>query len=254
MRMVRWQIPVGVCVLALSMGAALVQAEENAQQVIDKLKSKAESAQSASADMQMTTTMMGQNITMKGTMLFQAPKKNRMEIDMSLGNMKMQQTIVSDGKTVWTYQPTMKMVSKIDLEKVIAATGVDKAGQQASSDITSPFGAFKPDTVKLLGAEELGGVKTEVFEGMPQTAELPNMPFKFSKMKIWVGADDGLLRKMVWFDENAKEMMSQTYDNIQTGIDIPASKFEFTPPVGVQVMDMTEGTINMIKSMKKTEK
>lgn len=254
MRMVRWQIPVGVCVLTLSLGAALLQAEESVQQVIDKLKGKAESAQSASADLQMTMTMMGQNITMRGKMLFQAPKKNRMEIDMDLGNMKMQQTVVSDGKTVWTYQPMIKMVSKIDLEKVIAATGVDKAGQQASSDITKPFGSLKPDTVKLLGTEELDGVKAVVFEGMPQTGELPNMPFKFSKMKIWVRADDGLLHKMVWFDENGKEIMSQTCVNIQTGIDIPASKFEFTPPEGVQVMDMTEGTINVIKSMKMTDK
>lgn len=68
-------------------------------------------------------------------------------------------------------------------------------------------------------------------------------------MEIWIGADDGVLRKMIMLDKEGKEMMSQSYTNIQLGIEVADSQFEFTPPEGSQVVDMTEGTIGMMKEI-----
>ncbi len=64
------------------------------------------------------------------------------------------------------------------------------------------------------------------------------------------GAEDGVVRKMIMFNEEGKEMMSQSYTNIQLNIEVADSQFEFTPPEGIQTVDMTEGTINMMKEMK----
>ena len=44
--------------------------------------------------------------------------------------------------------------------------------------------------------------------------------------------------------------MTQSYSNIQTNVEMDDSLFEFTPPEGAQIMDMTEPTINMMKQMK----
>ncbi|NLY02782.1 MAG: outer membrane lipoprotein carrier protein LolA [Rhodopirellula sp.] len=246
----RCYLSLGIGVLALTLPPTNLRAEETAEQVIEKLKSKVESVETGRADLKMATTMMGRKINMEGDVVFAKPGKMRMKISTDLGMMKMDQIIVSDGATIWTYQPTMKMVSKIDVAKLAAATGKEDAAQQQSGDITQPLKGLQPDSIKLLRTEESDGAKTYVFEGSPQTAGMSKVPFQPAKMQVWVGAEDGVLHKMVMLDEKDNEMLSQTYENIKLGIDVPAGTFEFTPPEGVQVMDMTEGTINMIKTMK----
>lgn len=249
----RWYVPAGLCVAVVAM-TSLLQAEETAQEAIEQLKSKAKSVESGSADLKITTTMMGQQVAMDGKLLFESPDKIHMDIDMSMGSMKMEQVTVSNGNTVWTYQPMMKMVSKIDLEKVAAATGIKRAGQQNSGEIAKPFAGLEPDSIKLVGSREIDGAKADLFEGKPQMANMPNMPFKFAKVEILVGAEDGLLHQMTMLDQDGKPVMSETYSNIKTNVQIPAGTFEFTPPQGVQVMDMTEGTTAMIKAMQEEKK
>jgi outer membrane lipoprotein-sorting protein len=248
----RCYLPVGISLLTLVMGGGFLRAEETSEQVLAELKGKAESVESLSADMEMTTTMMGRKITMEGTMLFKKPRKTYVDMSVDMGVMKLQQIVISDGETVWNYQPTLKMASKIDVEKVIAATGIEKAGQN-TSDITQPFQGLQPESIKLVDTKELDGRKVYVFEGKPQMAEMPQIPFKPAKIQVWVGDETGLLRKVVMLNEEGNEMMTQAYDNIQLNVEVPEDKFQFTPPEGVQVMELTEGTINMMKSMNKAE-
>ena len=248
----RWCMLVGLAVIVLSAWGERLRAEEEPEEIVARLKSKAESVQSGRADLKMTMSMMGQKVSMSGTMLFQKPRRSRTEITMNLGALKLEQIVIADGTTVWTYQPTMKMVTRIDLQKLTAATGMEKAAQK-NSDIAQPFQGLQSESIRLLRTEEKDGKKVYVLEGTPDTSELPDFPFKPAKIQIWVGDESGLLQKMVMLDAQGNEMMSQIYENIEVNVDVPAEQFEFTPPEGVQVMDMTEGTINMLKTMKKPE-
>jgi outer membrane lipoprotein-sorting protein len=169
-----------------------------------------------------------------------------------MGTMKMEQIHISDGKTAWMYQPMMKMLAKVDLEKVAAETQDDSAGQK-SMDISSPLEGLKEESISYVRTEDVNDEKFHIFRGCPRAAQVQQMPFGLSQMEIWIGAKNGLLRKMLMLNEKGKEMMSQSYSNIQTNVKIDDSRFKFTPPEGAQVMDMTEMTINMIKQMKEKQ-
>ena len=100
----------------------------------------------------------------------------------------------------------------------------------------------------------IGEMKALVFKGLPRKSEMGEMTFTPAEIEMWIGADDGLVRKMTLFNEEGKEMMTHSYMNVEINTEVNDSQFEFTPPEGTQVMDMTEGTINMIKEMKESVK
>jgi outer membrane lipoprotein-sorting protein len=197
---------------------------------------------------------MGQAMTSKGRMILRKPDRTYTEMETDMGVMKMKQIMVSDGKWMWMHQPAMNMITKIDMAKLAAATkGAPGAAPAATggADLTKPLLMFDQATVKLLRTDTLEGTDVYVFEGeMPKGAVgAPQMqiPFLPAKMQAWVSAGDGLLRKMVMLDKEGKETMTQTYSNIVLNKDYPDSQFQFTPPAGAQVMDMTEGALNMMK-------
>ncbi len=66
-----------------------------------------------------------------------------------MGAMEMKQIMISDGKTTWTYQPNMKMVQKMDLEKIIAETGNDTG--QKNGDPSNPFQSLNREASLMFG-------------------------------------------------------------------------------------------------------
>ena len=162
-----------------------------------------------------------------------------------MGTMEIKQIMISDGKTTWTYQPNMKMVQKMDLEKIIAETGIDTG--QKDGDLSHPFQSLNHEGIAYVRTDKIDDKDVYIFQGIPEVTGTENVPFIPAKIEIGIDVDNGMLSKMVMFNEKGKEMMSQSYSNVQLNANIPDSEFEFTPPEGVQVMDMTEGTINMMK-------
>ncbi len=75
---------------------------------------------------------------------------------------------------------------------------------------------------------------------------VPTMP---DSAKVWISTKDGLPRKMVFHTPTGEEMMSQEFRNVEVNPTLDPSLFEFTPPEGVQVTDMTDGIINMLATM-----
>jgi outer membrane lipoprotein-sorting protein len=247
MSVTHWCLPAALAVLIT--GGGLLQAAETPEQIIADLTEKAEAVETVRAHLTMTMAMMGQKMTMTGPVLVAKPRRSRIETSMDLGRMKMEQIVISDGSTIWTYQPTLKMVHKIDAEKVAAATGMDDAAQ-TGGDIMQPLRGLEPKSIKLLRTEQIDEANAYVLEGSPRVANMPQLPFRPERIRIWIEADHGLLRKVVMFDAEGAEMMSQNYDNIEVNVDVPDEKFQFTPPEGVQVLDMTEGVINMLRGLK----
>ena len=231
-------------------GDGFLAAEETTEQRIASLEAKAGTVSSLQADMSMAMDMMGKNMVSNGTVYFKKPRMSLVETETDMGTMKMKQIMVSDGETVWTYQPSMKMAVRIDLKRVIAAAGDESAGDRTGGDVTKPFNGFERETISFIRNDKLDEKDVYVFQGVPGKKNMEKMPVRVTKIETWVGADDGLVRKAILFGEDGKEIMSQTYSNIRINVEIDNSLFVFTPPEGAQVMDMTEGTINMMKEMK----
>jgi outer membrane lipoprotein-sorting protein len=198
----------------------------------------------------MAMEMMGQRVVTTGTCLFKKPNKMRLETVMDMGAMKLEQTQISNGKEVWTYQPKMNMANKIDMAKVGSAIPGAGGPGGGANDISKPFQGLRPDSIALVRTEDLEGKKAYVFAGVPGEPNLPKMPFDLAKVEVWIGADDGLVHRVTMLNTQGKEIMSRTYSNIQVNVEAADSLFEFTPPPGVQVMDMTEATLSMMKTMK----
>ena len=245
----RWWIVSILLVLTLVLGCGLPRTSKTKEEIMAEVEDRAATVDSYRADLTMTMEMMGEEMITQGKMVFKKPNRSRMEMVMDMGTMKMKQVVVSNGQTAWTYQPEMKMVTKINLEKIAAETK-QGVGKQMAGDISKPFQVFQRESISYIRTGKMDGGKVYVFQGVPKTAEMQQTPFAPAKMEMWIGVDDGLLRKMIMFNEKGKETMSQSYTNIELNMEVADSQFEFTPPEGVQVTDMTEGTLNMIKQMK----
>jgi len=236
-----------IVVLFISTGFAI--ADQKTEELMSKIQAKAKTINSYRADLTMNMEMMGQKIVYTGNLSFKKPHKSKMEINGKIGPMDMKQIIISDGKMAWTYQPNMNMVQKIDLEKIIAETGDNS--KQKNGDPSNPFQSLKRDSIIYIRTEKIDDKDVYLFQGVPEIQDTQDISLIPEKVEIGIYADNGMLSKMVMFNKEGKEMMSQVYSNIRLNLEIPDSEFEFTPPEGVQVMDMTEGTIETMKQMQK---
>ena len=123
-----------------------------------------------------------------------------------------------------------------------------------NADITKPFSQFPEANIKYIEEKktDMGPVyaleaRPDMGNMMPPNASGPNMlP---DKMIFWINADTGLPQKIIMKGKDGATMMEQTYSNFRINVDIADSEFKFKPPEGVQVMDMTEGAVNMMQQM-----
>lgn len=241
-------------VAGLALGLALttaLAADNGFDEAVAAIGAKAAQVRSYQADLSVNISMMGQTMVSTGRMVFRSPDLSYTEMETDVGAMKMKQIMVSDGKWMWVHQPAMNMIMKIDMARVAAETkgarppGVANAG---NTDLTKPLQMLDPATAKLLRTETLDGVQAYVFEGTPpQGVARMQGPFMPARVQVWVGVADGLTRKVAMLDKEGKEAMTQTFSNLVINKDYPDAQFRFTPPPGAQVMDMTEGTLNMLR-------
>jgi len=130
------------------------------------------------------------------------------------------QTIVTDGSTSWSYTPGKKQVV-IDYYKETGNTfSPNKYLFQYPENFYSD----------LTGTEKLNGKDVYVLSLKPRESGY------VKSAKLWVGKDDWIIKKIYILTDES----SSTYSikNIQTNIGVSNSKFTFTPPEGVEVIDM----------------
>jgi outer membrane lipoprotein-sorting protein len=246
----RMLLLVGCVCLAFSVAAlGEDKAPDKAQAVIKK----AESVKSYHQNSKMSMNMMGNQMEITGEMWVHDGKM-RMEMTMPPGNMK--QIIVSDGALTYTYMPAMNMVQKMDMKKIREALGADaakKIGGPVAGNDADPFQGLDKSSITYVGSEELNGEKVDVIEGAVAADKdaMKDMPMMPEKARYWVATSDGMPRKMVFFGKDGQEMLSQEFSNVTVDPKMDESLFVFKAPEGAQVMDMTDGVINMYNEMQK---
>lgn len=235
---------------------ALAQLDAKTLEMMEKLSQKAGEIETYKVDMKIETQMMGQDTAIDGSMAFKKPDK--MHVVSTTGMMgDMKQETYSAGNIVWTYLPAMNMATRIDMSQ-IKEQAPALGGMQKTGNIAKPFEGLPKDGIKYIEKKTVDGVDVYVFESVlpttPQSSPDQPMPSLLpGKMVLWLNAETGLPHKILMLGRDDAVMMVQTYSNYRINIPIEDSEFEFTPPEGVQVMDMTQGTINMMKQMQGTQ-
>ena len=84
----------------------------------------------------------------------------------------------------------------------------------------------------VLGRERLGRTPTAILKVTPrQESSL------IVSMKIWVGENDWLIRK-VEIEEVGRKQTTYTVRDVAVDIGIPDARFTFQPPEGAEIVDL----------------
>lgn len=148
--------------------------------------------------------------------LYIVRKKNQLRLEQA------DQTIVSDGKAVWTYIPVNQQV-------IVTPAEASKAGVRPDEFL---FFYTNQYTHTLIGEETIGGVVHYELHLKSNTV-LADFP----ELRIWVDGKDWLTRKVVYKDDMGSETTVR-FSQISINPSIPADTFTMMPPEGVEVVDL----------------
>lgn len=233
---IRWMGAVSAGLLWVS-GVA---ADETADRLTEA-RLKAGEVKSYQAEFTLTVIEENQTpTTLKGTVWYQRPDKRRIEFAPPVTE-DVAELVVSNGAFEWQYFPTTQAVYKTDWAAVqsagVAADALELRG------LHQPFIDTKPETIRLVTTKADGPETLYVFEAEPAATLAAEAPFAPGRLRIEVGAEDGLTRRLTMTDAQGREVLVQQYTAIQVNVPVAASQFEFTPPVGARVEDISKERI-----------
>lgn len=136
---------------------------------------------------------------------------------------------ISDGEFVYTLQEGMgrRSASKGRVDPSRAMFG-DKAFLENLQ---------RDYNLKLLADDHVDGVPAWVIEATPKDPERSPV----GRMSHYFLKDNGLWVKAIGRDRQDRVISQTTVGDIKLNVDIPASRFEFHAPPGVEVIDLTGG-------------
>jgi len=227
-----------VAAVLLSVVAGHAAAEGGPKALVDALREEARKVNGFTAEVSVKAGA----ATQSGTLLYLAP--DRVHMDMKVAGLG-EQKVLSDGRTLWTVTPQARLATKVDLEAVQKSWRRPLPNQATA--IRDVFEIVKPGTVKFVKDETIEGVRTRLFEGVPEVGVDLRRAAVPDRLRAWVG-EDGLLRRQVLMkgDEvlmDARFRITDKNPRIRPGL------FKFEPPADYQVQDLTESTLKTLRSL-----
>ena len=199
-----------VIVLMLLVNISFAQ---DAQEIIKKVQSKYNSIKDASATFsQSIKYSSGSSHSSSGTIYIQKENKYRIE--------SKNEVIVTDGVTSWSYSKKKKQVV------------VDNYKNDGNTFSPNKFLFSYPENFysDLEGTETISGIECYLLKLTPRHKG------SVKSAKIWVDKDDNLIRKI---NVNSSESnTTYTLKKITLDAGLSSSKFTFSPPEGVEVIDL----------------
>jgi outer membrane lipoprotein-sorting protein len=135
---------------------------------------------------------------------------------------------VANGASIWKYDHKDKEARHIPANWPVVDTYISNAL------VMNVFVAMEPDTIKLLGSENVAGTPCWVMEGK-SPSKLTMLGVEQVKLKIWVGKADGIPRIIKAPGED--DVIIRLLD-LRLNQPVDASKFNFTPPAGVKTKNV----------------
>jgi len=157
---------------------------------------------------------MGRTQRIEGTLRLRKPGRLRVEYPA--------QTIVTDGKTSWTYSPKNNQVTVTAAEK----------GENAYPTPQTIFRRYSSRKAELAGMERLAGGDADIVRLVPESAD-------DADVTVWIDRRLNFSVKTVEKMPNGDIATSELSGVVING-KIPDSVFTFTPPSGAEVMDMRD--------------
>ncbi len=187
------------------------------------MKAKQDSIKDFSATMVITSSFSGKDEMAKAKIMNKMPDKSRIEY---LEPAEMAgQVMVSDGKTIWTYDPIKKEVTKMDMPKINMTT--------SEQDYTRSIKELLNQTdISYQGTDKFEERSVYLVKASPRNGSMP-MGIRYS---MWVDSETWMPLKIEMFDKNDKLMTSIEYRDIKFNAGIPDSEFEFKVPEGAKVV------------------
>lgn len=189
---------------------------ESAADILEKVQGKYESIRDASLTFTrhvvFGVTQTRQDFA--GTLAMKKGNRYRIELE--------DQTIVTDGKSVWTY-------SKINNQVFVDAYKEDSVSFSPDRVLVN---APENYTAAILGKEEVGKKEASILKLVPKS-DKSNLKW----MKVWVDRDEWLMRKIQLLDI-ADNLTTYEVGSLKLNAGLPDSTFRFTPPPGVEVIDV----------------
>jgi len=199
--------------LASLSGKVYSQDEITAQEIIQNVQNVYKDITDAKASFSQTIKFSKSKAqTSSGTLYIKKENKYRIETGT--------QTIVTDGTTSWSYSPKKKQVI------------IDNYKETGNSFSPNKYLFQYPENFysDLEGSENLGGKEVYVLKLRPRESGY------VKSAKLWVDKSDWIIKKIyIVTDESTTTYIVK---NVQLDVGLSNSKFTFTPPEGVEVIDM----------------
>lgn len=198
------------------LSCAFLYGADDSEKILSKLKNKYESVKDITADFTQDVTFgiskMQQKI--EGTIRIKKGNKYRIELE--------KQTIVTDGKTVWSYSHLNNQVIIDKFKDDPKSLSPDHVLINVPKNYYSVF----------IGNESLLNKKTSIIKLTPKDDK---SLVKF--MKVWVDVDEYLMRKIEIVDVS-DNVNIYIIKSIKLNTGIPDDVFIFEVPTGVEKVDL----------------
>lgn len=187
-------------------------------EILDRVAEKLKSAGSLRAKFEETYfwKLTGEKQSIQGSFLLKGENLFQIQIP--------DQEIVSDGKKLWTYQKPTHRVVVDQLESSENTWLPQKLFLQTRKD-------YRHRTV---GEEKIGEKKCYVVEFVAEREDL-----YFIRMKVWINQETWIPQRIEQIDAN-KNRIVYSLSEIELGIPIENSTFQFQIPEGAELIDLTE--------------
>lgn len=212
-------IRVYVCMGLLSVGMTGLPAasELSAQEITAKMQRQIDGVQSLAADFTLTSfvSVLKQTSATTGRILL-LKKRNKLRLEQN------GQTIISDGKSVWTYIPENQQI-------------IVSPADQGSNDMRPDAFLFyytKHYTPTLVGTETIGGVLHYVM-----TLNANDPMAQLNEVTIWVDNQRWLTQQVVYTDDMGSKTTIR-FSGIRLNPNLPDETFVMKTPEGVEVVDL----------------
>ncbi len=188
-----------------------------AEAITKKMQQRIDKVGGLSAEFSISTYMaaLDQNRESSGR-LYILRKKSKLRLE------RADQTIVSDGKSVWTYIPVNQQI-------IVMPAEASKAGIRPDEFL---FFYTNQYTHTLIGDEMIDGVVHYKLHLKANTV-LADFP----ELRIWVDSGEWLTRRVLYADDMGSETVVQ-FTHIRLNPDLPSGTFTLSAPEGVEVVDL----------------
>ena len=188
-----------------------------AEAITKKMQPRIDKVEGLSAEFSISTYMAALNQHRESSgRLYILRKKSKLRLEQA------DQTIVSDGKSVWTYIPVNQQI-------IVMPAEASKAGIRPDEFL---FFYTNQYTHTLIGDEMIDGVVHYELHLKANTVLAD-----FHELRIWVDSREWLTRRVLYADDMGSETVVQ-FTHIRLNPDMPSGTFTMSAPEGVEVVDL----------------